>query len=246
MNVNDVRVPGADAEWRRLVERIDDLKRQLTDLSASVGKFGAKFTTHGIDIDGGHLAMSGTDGSPLLWIGDISSGTRGMLVTKPDGTNSAIFADDGVSILDGRGNDVLSTDRITGYGLSAPLSSWTMVERSESITATADAGVNLLWEVQGNLVYPRIRLSFTCYSSSGSYKIAVRITENELENPVSYSWNSDALTGNTGTSHYIRVDEIENAAPRKNVTLSVGLIESTATVQMFRPSVQLGGYGFDS
>jgi len=52
MNPSDLRIPGNDADWRRLAEEYQKIKRDLAAVSASVGRFGATFTTHGLNVEG--------------------------------------------------------------------------------------------------------------------------------------------------------------------------------------------------
>ncbi|MFW6598112.1 hypothetical protein ACOCHS_06240 [Propionibacteriaceae bacterium Y2011] len=73
MGLLDAYQPGDDAGLRQILGKIGTLRRDLDELSASVGKFGAIYSQSGITIrDGG--TITGEGGGALDWSGDADFG----------------------------------------------------------------------------------------------------------------------------------------------------------------------------
>lgn len=153
------------------------------------------------------ITVEGNDGSidaPVLSLGSIyfqgEEVARGLFIYQQDGTQVAILADDGASIMDAEGRDVLATHR-NGYGITSPWLTWGWVRSDLSGWATTDSSSwTTLYESRPITLHPRLRLeagfitggtsgqvrflldgsvvgTSPVYSSSSNYGVTVNIEE---------------------------------------------------------------------
>lgn len=253
MDPATISQPGSDEWYRRLLRDTEKLQRQLDGLRATIGKYGATYTENGITLNGGDLVVGdggaiemanpprddGTPTAPLLHVGDIGD-ERGILMSQPDGTPIAIFASDGSSIIDGRGNDVLATDRETGYGLSSPVQTWDMIKNYDEYRSTTGG---VFWHGYGALTHSRIRFTVQV-QVYGPATFTARINfDGEDRNDVRYERTAGPTTVSAGSwiwQDYIHVDEIPEARPGHFVRVSVWIFDLTGDVGMIQPTFLLG------
>jgi hypothetical protein len=139
---------------------------------------------------GGTFKVNDVDGSPLLYVGQISpnhpdgSAQRGLIVWREDGTQVlTVFTSDTnpqhLSIADVLGNVLIGDDALTGQGLARPyLSSDGWFGAVEQPTATTTSGVfstvaHLPWIKQ----HPRVQAFYLVRCSDGSTSGEIRLVD---------------------------------------------------------------------
>lgn len=169
MGILEAPQPGSDAWWRDTKQKINDLQRELDQLRAAVGKYGAVFNENGITIrDGGNLTIEddgnfviGQDATlrvrsddaegDIAQFGDVYRDGdkigRGMSVTTGEGLQVATVSEEAETgsvfweFRDAEQNVVLANDVQSGFGLRSPQLQYTVTD----FMARGDRGAQLGW-----------------------------------------------------------------------------------------------------
>lgn len=187
------------------------------------------------------LIVEGDDGpqdAPILQLGSLYVGgrkvARGMIVSQQDGTQVAILADDGASILDHRGNDVFATNR-GGHGITSPRLTWQWqrADFPEGFVATDSDTWTLLWDASVPLLHPQLSTMIAFASGGTAGQVRLKVDG-------AVRWTSETLSSSTNVLADIDVGSM-GYPPSKvsSVQLEARRTAGTSTIAV-RPYPVLG------